>query len=265
MVFELPEMTRPDFEEYLSSVKVPIAIIPVGSYEQHGRHLPLGTDWITAYHFSKRLAEMTNAIVVPVICAGISLHHMNFKGTITLKQETLWRVLFDIIESLKYHGIRKVVLINGHGGNEQTCSYAQQLVRRELDVEVFYGFSLPPADHLLESYDWHAGPVETAGVNLYRPDLIKLENWMKPDMTLSPLQKELIEEQFNDPSKREMTLNYWFKTKLNWTDDVTNTGQIGTQYAGDIINDPAKMAEYRKITEKHLEELAKLINRWRED
>jgi creatinine amidohydrolase len=99
--------------------KDPLVIIPVGSTEQHGPHLTLDTDTDIGFQIAKDVAKNSpiTTLVLPSIWAGFSEHHMAFSGTITLKQSTLSAVLIDIIESLKRHGISKIMILNSHGGN----------------------------------------------------------------------------------------------------------------------------------------------------
>ena len=97
----------------------PIVIIPVGATEQHGPHLPLNTDTDLGYQIALELAQhcQEKVLVLPSVWAGYSPHHMDFCGTITLKQSTLFHVVSDIIESLLQHDIKRIVLMNSHGGN----------------------------------------------------------------------------------------------------------------------------------------------------
>ncbi|MFP4200081.1 MAG: creatininase family protein, partial [Clostridia bacterium] len=88
-------MTRPAFEEYLESEPNPVAIIPLGSIEQHGPHLPLGTDSLAALAAAREVAGRTNSFVVQACLPGYSPHHMGFKGTITFKPKTLSLVIED--------------------------------------------------------------------------------------------------------------------------------------------------------------------------
>lgn len=91
-----------------------VAIIPVGSTEQHGYHLPTGTDTYVAITLAEAAAEETEVVLVPPIWFGWSPHHMVLPGTVTIRSEILVEYLYDIIESLSQHGIDKYILINGH-------------------------------------------------------------------------------------------------------------------------------------------------------
>jgi creatinine amidohydrolase len=97
------------------------ALLPVGSTEQHGPHLPLDNDHFTAYSISELAAErmqgMVSVVVCPPIPFGISPHHMDFPGTISLRTKTFIDVVEDSVRSLLQHGFMGVIVVNGHGGN----------------------------------------------------------------------------------------------------------------------------------------------------
>ena len=138
---ELELMTTAEAEAALERASV--ALIPVGSTEQHGRNMTLATDTRLAHAVSLRLAERMrpHLIVLPPIPVGISYHHMEFPGSLTLKPSTLQAVVRDYIESLKGYGIRSFVFMNGHGGNQAALSVMTTLARYELGVRaanVFY-------------------------------------------------------------------------------------------------------------------------------
>ncbi|MEP4546417.1 MAG: creatininase family protein [Saccharospirillum sp.] len=136
--FILADMTWPEVKTALETVK--IAIIPVGAHEQHGPHMAESCDGVLAEAMSKKLAERLypDVIVAPTISMGISPHHMNFPGTITLRPETLISLLRDMVTSLKQHGIDKFLFINGHGGNQPTLSVASTMLTQELGVECYH-------------------------------------------------------------------------------------------------------------------------------
>lgn len=115
--FVLFDMSWPEVKENLSKIKV--AIIPTGSCEQHGPNGTFEVDTARAYEVAKMLAARTYpvSIAVPPVLYGISSHHMNFPGTITMRPETFMSVCMDVVDSLYQHGVRKFLFINGHGGN----------------------------------------------------------------------------------------------------------------------------------------------------
>lgn len=110
--FWLQNMTWEQVEERLK--KCDVAIVPVGSLEQHGRHLPEGTDTMVAIKLSEEVAKKTGAIVTPPVWFGWSPHHMAYSGTISVRPEVLVEFVSDICRSLASHGFKKIVIINGH-------------------------------------------------------------------------------------------------------------------------------------------------------
>ena len=95
-----------------------VVILPIGSVEQHGNHMPLGTDTILGQTVSLAAAgELDDVIVLPPPWYGFSAHHMRFPGSITLSAETLMAVVGDIVAAVVKHGFRRILIVNGHGGN----------------------------------------------------------------------------------------------------------------------------------------------------
>jgi creatinine amidohydrolase len=96
-----------------------VLILPLGSVEQHGRHLPVGTDTMLAHALSIAAAGRLpgRVVVLPPPWYGFSPHHMRFAGTITLRSETLTAIVEDVVASVVEHGFRRLILLNGHGGN----------------------------------------------------------------------------------------------------------------------------------------------------
>jgi len=99
-------------------------IVPFGSTEQHGRHLPLGTDSVLGDELGWRLAERLDAFVAPTLRFGCSDHHLFFTGTISLSQDTFRSVVNDVVGSLCKHGFKRIILLPTHGGNFQPLRQA---------------------------------------------------------------------------------------------------------------------------------------------
>ena len=113
----LEEMSRPEIERAIAN-GTDTVLIMAGAIEQHGPHLPIGTDTILGYEWGKQIAwALGNALVAPVIRPGISPHHMGFPGTITLPKETFHEIVRAYVDCLIQAGFRNVVLICSHGGN----------------------------------------------------------------------------------------------------------------------------------------------------
>lgn len=133
--FILPEMTWPEAEIALARAEV--ALVPVGSFEQHGPHGTFELDTGRAYGFGKLLAERMypQAVLAPAVPLGVSYHHMNFPGSITLRPETFIAAVFDVVWSLQQHGIDKFLILNGHGGNIPSLGVLIVKLRQELGVK----------------------------------------------------------------------------------------------------------------------------------
>jgi len=175
----IDEMTREEFRSMMQSVKV--AVIPTGSTEQHGPHLPLNTDTASIVYIVRKAAEALYpmVIVAPPVSVGFSPHHLCYPGSLTLRYETFMNILFDLCESLKHHGVGKVAIVNGHKGNESPGYLAARKIRDELNLKVAFVsyWNLIPEEivkKLMEtgSFPGHAGEFETSLVLAMRPELI---------------------------------------------------------------------------------------------
>lgn len=110
----LQERSWTDVESYLEQRDSPTAVVPIGSTEQHGPHLPLGVDAYEAIGIAEGFAERAGLLVAPPIWYGDAEHHLSFPGTISLSSETVIAVLKDIYRSLLHHGFENVITVNGH-------------------------------------------------------------------------------------------------------------------------------------------------------
>ncbi len=135
MELRLEKLTSPRVKGLIDD-GIDTAVVPVGSVEQHGNHCPLGTDSLTAEAVAQGAAERLNALCLPPVWFGVSAHHMDFAGSITVRPEVLAQFVEDILGSLVHHGIKKILIINGHGGNTAAINTACLRVR-ERHPEVF--------------------------------------------------------------------------------------------------------------------------------
>jgi len=137
------------------------AVIPVGSIEQHGPHLPLETDSLIAEAVSRKIASKINAVVVPSVRYGVSIEHMDFPGTISLSKEIFAGKISDICSSLLKHGFKKIILVNGHGGNSKTLEALK--LRNVKYVDII---------KQIKGYD-HAGEIETSLMFFLYPEKVR--------------------------------------------------------------------------------------------
>ena len=124
------------------------AIFPLASTEEHGPHAPTG-DYKATEEIARRVTERTGDIVFPCLPFGYSEYFRNYPGTITLQHDTLFRVVEDVIGCLINHGFKRIILLNGHKGNEPILLALARKVRREqsllLPIVSPFGFALTPA------------------------------------------------------------------------------------------------------------------------
>ena len=139
-------------------------VLPTGSTEQHGPHLPLGTDALIAKGIARLVGERLEADVAPVLSYGLSEHHMDFRGTVTVTPMSYIGIVKDILDCLARHGYRKIVILNGHGGNTGGLTTAVQEFHRTNDIKVFLynWWSLPGVEFPDTVNDFHAGDAETS-------------------------------------------------------------------------------------------------------
>ena len=130
------ESTRREIRESLAAGKLEAAIIPTGSTEQHNEHLAMIQDTASALLIAQETALKLypKVIVATPVSIGISPHWMNRKGTLSLRREIFLGIVYDICESLKTHGIRTVLIVNGHGGNVDPLKEAMPEFRAKLGI-----------------------------------------------------------------------------------------------------------------------------------
>jgi creatinine amidohydrolase len=137
--FLLSKMSWPEVKEALAQTD--IVLLPVGSIEQHATHLPVDNDIFTSFEISKRVAAKLagefRILVAPPLPYGLSPHHMGFPGTVTLSTETFIQAVRDICTSLARHGLKKIVIVNGHGGNTSALHVASHTAASETGAKIF--------------------------------------------------------------------------------------------------------------------------------
>jgi creatinine amidohydrolase len=119
----LDRLTWPEIEAEIENGR-DIVVVPFGSTEQHGRHMPLGTDAVLGDEIGWRLADRLGAFLAPTVRFGCSEHHLAFSGTISIGAETFGRIVADVVVSLSNHGFQRIVLLPTHGGNFKPLSEA---------------------------------------------------------------------------------------------------------------------------------------------
>jgi creatinine amidohydrolase len=180
-------MTWPEVEAYLKTVDT--AILPCGAIEQHGPHLPVDVDYFDAKYMAYKVAEACDdpkPIVLPPIPFGVSYHHDDFKGTLSVTNDALSKFVYDIGMSLAKNGIKKIIILNGHGDNAPTLSYAAQMINR--DAKIFVCVDTGETSdvdlyNLIDTpNDIHAGEIETSTTLALRPDIVQMDKAVNETM-----------------------------------------------------------------------------------
>lgn len=156
-----------------------VAMLPVGSFEQHGDHLPLTTDTLIACIIANRLATTYNLLLLPPVTVSCSHEHADFAGTVSISSRTLIAIIDDIQSSLARAEIDHLVLVNGHGGNYVLSNIAQEANVAKRKMALFPGrehFRIARDRAAMEtttSEDMHGGEWETSILLHAHPDLVR--------------------------------------------------------------------------------------------
>jgi creatinine amidohydrolase len=179
-----------------------IVILPVGSLEQHGPHLPVEVDSLLGETVALKTARLVAAkepvVVLPCLWTGLSEHHMSFGGTVTLGFQTFFAVVREICESVVRHGFKRIVLLNGHGGNENGLRVAADELSPKLGVSIvqftyWYAAAKPIAGILERQTELrHACEAETSMTMALRPELVATDRIRLAEVNLAPEAKDVV-------------------------------------------------------------------------
>ena len=170
------ELTQPEIAAQLK--KNPLVILPQGSVEQHGPHLPTGTDIFASNVIAHAVAERMDGLVLPGGPLGVTPLHMPFEGTITLSPDTYMRVVKESCASTAEHGAKYLLILNWHELNSPALGVAADLLHREHGMTVLTVQAHFVAEELFGKDCnglTHGGEIETLAVLAYRPELVHLD------------------------------------------------------------------------------------------
>ncbi|MFQ5914311.1 MAG: creatininase family protein [Nitrospinota bacterium] len=178
----LHDLRWPEVEAYLEDNDT--ILLPLGSTEQHGRHLPLKTDTVEAAEVARAVAERTGVLVAPPLPYGWTPHHMAFPGTLTLRPETLAAVIEDVCQSFIFHGFRKIFILNGHRifNLPPAETVATRLRNRTgaficaVDLALVAFLEVKELSESPPGGIGHACEIETSAMLHYAPELVEMEH-----------------------------------------------------------------------------------------
>ena len=231
----LHEMSWTEAQEYFKEND--LVILPVGSNEQHGSHNPLGTDHLIAKALAEKVAERTGILCLQVIPFGVSSVHKQFCGTIHISPRVFKEYVKEVCLALKYNSVRKIVVVNGHGGNRSVLlEVARELRGRGVFTSIFQwweaaGKLLP--DLFKPEERGHAGAEETSLNLVLHPNIVKME--------------EVVDEE-----PRKFNIGGEGITLPLSTIDVTDSGVFG-------ISSTASLKKGEKILEVMISKLVKHV------
>ena len=177
---EARRATLPEIREF--AARHPFAILPVGSFEQHGPHLPLDTDNLIAQRMAIETAQRSTGLVLPVLNIGYAWVWRDVPGTLTFRFDTYMAMIRDIAESLEGWGIKALFVLSGHGSNPQPVKHAiRELIHEKHRIRVlnalYLGIEtmLAEADSPRWASDLHAEEIETSLMLAIAPELVHMD------------------------------------------------------------------------------------------
>lgn len=236
-------LTWPEAQDRFKDVDT--ALLPVGSTEQHGPHLPLDTDAFDADYLARQVAGTCSdpkPLVLPCIPYGVSYHHEDFAGTLSITPRTLTRLVFEVGMSAARHGITKLVIINGHGGNIPALQFAAQMINREARIFTCVETgetSEKDVQAIAETpNDVHAGEIETSTSLAVRPELVRRDKARK-----------------FVPRFSSRYLDFTSKRSVEWYARIARLSSTG------VLGDPTKASREKgeKIWEVMIKHLAEFV------
>ena len=264
----LPHMTRPEVEDLLT--RTDMVILPVGALEQHGLHLPIGTDFFSGIERAKLIAQQTDVLVAPILMPGQSPYHMGFAGTITLRAETIQAVYVEAAQSLIRHGFKRFLILNAHGGNSAISTFIVDRINQETSgIAVELGAAATPFMSALELpvvpiFDRHSGVSETSRLMYLAPDLAQLDDARPATVTMPSHLQDMIPDVISgDPTVLRVFLAEALKAeetgKGTSARDISTTGVWG-------LRDPreATAEQGRLQTTRYVDAAVQFIERWKD-
>ncbi len=264
----LPHMTAPEVRDLLT--RSDMVIVPVASLEQHGLHLPIGTDFLNGVERAKLIAQEVDVLVAPILMPGQSPYHMGFPGTITLSSETIQAVYVEAVHSLIKHGFKRFLILNAHGGNRAITTFIVDRINQEtagiaVDLGAAAapfreGTSIPPAT----VFDRHGGVGETSNSLYLMPSLVDMGSAVTATLTMPDhLERMVPAVVAGDETALRVFLAEGLKAEATGkgtsSHEMSSTGVWGVR---DLTESSAEQG--RQETEDFVRAAVQFIERWNE-
>jgi creatinine amidohydrolase len=234
-IYQFDELTWPEVNDVVAMGKIPI--IPTGSVEQHGHHLPLKVDHLCATAVATEAARLRPelSLVLPAVSYGYVHHVMDFPGSLNIHFEHFIQYVLDICKSLAYHGFKKMIIVNGHGSNHPLCELIARRVVVETDavcafcswwqmLRVNPDFNSQWRESVFPGGCAHACELETSMLMHLAPELVRM-----------------------DKIKNELSRTTQLGSKYTWT-DLFASGPMGLVEWTSQYTDSGVIGEAEKAT-----------------
>ncbi len=270
----LPHMTRPEVEELLT--RSDMVVIPVAALEQHGTHLPIGTDYLNGVERAKLIGQRADVLVAPILLPGQSPYHMGFAGTVTLPATLVQDVYVEAAKSLIRHGFKRFLILNAHGGNRAITTFIVDRINQEtagiaVDLGAVTGpfrasaaadEPSPPQLPGPRLLDRHGGVGETSNSLYLIPDLVDLDAAIPAQVSMPAHLEAMLDDVLaGDPTALALFLAEGLKAeetgKGTSSAEMSSTGVWG-------VRDPAEatVERGRRATEALVNAAVAFIERW---
>jgi creatinine amidohydrolase len=246
----LNELTWEEVEDYLKSGD--LALLPIGSTEQHGPAGPLGVDSYAAIALAEDAAAQTGVVTTPPLWFGDSPHHLAFPGTISLRSETLVAVVKDIVHSLARNGFRRFVIINGHKGtNLAPLTLACRALQEYELPQALFALTDPlflctKAAEIKDAPEHHAGELEISHVWYKYPHLIRQDKLPREGVALREVFSDYIRADLFGPAKGVTAEVFWnsrtqrrFAPTGSFSDSSAASPEKGKKYHDNMVDNLA--------------------------
>ena len=266
----LPHMTVPEVRDLLT--RTDMVIMPIASLEQHGLHLPIGTDFLNGLERAKLIAQRAEVLVAPILLPGQSPYHMGFEGTITLSAETIQAVYVEAAQSLIRHGFRRFLILNSHGGNRAISAFIVDRINQETQgIAVELGAAAAPfrtasREPPLSSgvLDRHGGVGETSNSMYLIPNLVDLASAETATLTMPAHMERMVPDVVaGDPTALRVFLAEGLKAeetgKGTSAREMSSTGVWGVRDLNESSAERGRLA-----TESFVAAAVRFIERWNE-